>query len=145
MVLGVGWISAEYGIRSLKTQNRLLKDRQQVLNRQVEQFQEALQIENKKVIELEELSSEAAAYREKYLKSNNDLARYEEEVKRMEKTLLGLKERASSKEYFGNALGNIFVESIDKLLLNPPGKSKKNKLSDSARDVFRKAKRNLSE
>ena len=139
MVLGVGWLSAESGFRSLKTQNRLLKDRQQVLDRQLEQFQEALQVENKKVIELEELSSEAAAYRDKYNKANDDLKRYENEVKRMEKTLLGLKERARSKEYFGNALGNIFVETIDKLL--SPEVDSPDKLSQSARDVFQKAKK----
>jgi len=139
MVLGVGWLSAESGFRSLKTQNRLLKDRQQVLDRQLEQFQEALQVENKKVIELEELSSEAAAYRDKYNKANDDLKRYENEVKRMEKTLLGLKERARSKEYFGNALGNIFVETIDKLL--SPEVNSPDKLSQSARDVFQKAKK----
>lgn len=143
MVLGVGWLSAETGFRSLKTQNRLLKDRQHVLDRQLEQFHEALQEENKKVIELEELSSEAGAYRDKYHKSKDDLKRYEEEVKRMERTLLDLKERASSKDYFGNALGKIFVESIDKLLI--PRVDKSDKLSDSARDVFQKAKKSISE
>ncbi|MDH5216462.1 MAG: hypothetical protein OEX19_02105 [Gammaproteobacteria bacterium] len=142
IVLGVGWLSAEYGFRTLKTQNKLLKDRQQVLDHQLEQFKVALEAENRKVIELEELSSEAAAYRDRFDKSASDLKRYEEEIRRMEKTLLGLKERASSKEYFGNALGNIFVESIDKLLL--PRADSSTKLSDSARDVFQKAKKNIN-
>ncbi|MDH5216463.1 MAG: hypothetical protein OEX19_02110 [Gammaproteobacteria bacterium] len=143
LILAAGWLATEYNFRSVKAKNSLLRDRQQRLERQVEQLHVLLQTENEKVEELQELSAEAAEYREKYLKTESDLKRYENEVRRMEQTFVALRQRASSKEYFGSALGKLVVASIDKLL--SPQKEESEKLSESARDVFRKAKRAIND
>jgi len=143
LILGAGWLATEYNFRSVKSKNRLLRDRHQRLERQVEQLHVLLQTENQKVEELQELSAEAAEYREKFLKTESDLKRYENEVRRMEQTFAALRQRASSKEYLGSALGKMVIASIDKLL--SPDKEESEKLSESARDVFRKAKRAIND
>ena len=143
LILGAGWLATEYNFRSIKAKNRLLRDRHQRLERQVEQLHVLLKVENEKVEELHELTSEAVEYREKYLKIESDLKRYENEVRRMEQTFSALRQRASSKEYLGSALGKLVISSIDRLF--SPTKEESEKLSESARDVFRKAKRAINE
>jgi hypothetical protein len=143
LILGIGWLSAEYNYRAMKTKNKVLKDRQMRLDRQVTELHQLLQSETERCEELTALSAEAGEYRAKLEKAESNLKRYENEIRRMEQTLVALRNRATSKEYFGNALGKVFCATIDQLL--SPTKEESEKLSESARNVFRKAKKAINE
>lgn len=143
LILGAGWLSAEYNYRAVKTKNKLLGDRQLRLDRQIEELHQLLEIERNRVTELEELSAEAADYKAKFEKSESNIKRYEIELHRLEQTLLALRQRASSKEYFGNALSKVFIGTIDQMM--SPTKEESEKLSESAKNVFRKAKKAINE
>lgn len=141
--MGIGWLTAEYNYRAVKTKNKLLRDRQLRLDRQIEELHSLLQTEKDRVVEYQDLSAEAATYKDKFEKSESNLKRYENELSRVERTMMALRQRASSKEFFGNALGKIFIATIDDVL--SPAKEESAKLSESAKNVFRKAKKAINE
>ncbi|MDH5546967.1 MAG: hypothetical protein OEZ43_15355 [Gammaproteobacteria bacterium] len=138
-VLGSGWLLSEYNIRTLRTRNRLLNERQARLERQVEELHNLYQIEQGKVEELTQLSAEANSYRQKLNEATAELDKLHDIMNRFETNMRNLRSRAMSREYFGNSLGKIIVTMVDKLI--GPEVEKENQISDSVKNVFQKARR----